>query len=144
MNSTLDQSIPAQTGYSQYAASRTSPEALPELVAGPYAELAVFACVMLLACFVLVVFMRPGNMARLIAGIPFSLFILALIAIPLQAMAGFHLIDFSMAEAPSPLLSALRLGAEILCYAAAWQCIPWLYIGKERLIDFIVRKLTKR
>ncbi len=127
-----------------YGASKTSPEVLPELVAGPYAEPAVFAIVMLLAALVLVVFMRPGNFARMIAGIPFSLFILSLIAIPLQALTGFRLIEFSMLGNETPTLSLLRLAGELICYVAAWQCIPWLYVGKEKFIDFCVRMLTKK
>ncbi len=123
---------------------QTSPELLPELVATPYAEAAVFALVMLLAALVLILFMRPGNAARMVAGIPFSLFILALIAIPLQAVTGFRLLDFSMAGGETPTLSLLRLAGELLCYYAAWQCIPWLYLGKEKFIDFCVRLLTKR
>ncbi len=110
----------------------------------PYALVATFAAVMLLSALVLVVFMRPGTTARLVVGVPFSLFILALVAIPLQAATGFQLLDFSMAEAPAPTLSTLRLAAELLCYLAAWQCVPWLYVGKEALISAAVRAITKR
>ncbi len=115
----------------------------PEL-ASPYALPATFAAVMLLSALVLVVFMRPGTMARIIVGVPFSLFILAIAAIPLQAATGFLLPDFSMTEAPSATVSTLRLAAELLCFLAAWKCVPWLYVGKEALIDFVVRSLTRR
>ncbi len=127
-----------------------SPDSRPLLLAAaaatphPYALVATFAAVMLLSALVLVVFMRPGTTARLVVGVPFSLFILALVAIPLQAATGFQLLDFSMAEAPSPTLSTLRLAAELLCYLAAWQCVPWLYVGKEALISAAVRAITKR
>ncbi len=114
------------------------------LSATPYALPATFAAVMLLSALVLVVFMRPGTMARIIIGVPFSLFILVLAAIPLQAATGLALLDFSLSSAPSPLLSALRLAAELLCYLAAWKCIPWLFVGKDAFIDLCVRLLTKR
>ncbi len=117
---------------------------LTQLAAGPYELVATFAVVMLLSAFVVVVFIRPGTMARIIASVPFSLFILSLAAIPLEAATGVRLLDFSMAEAPSPTLSTLRLAAELLCFAAAWKCVPWLYVGKERLIDLAVRLLTRR
>ncbi len=114
------------------------------LSAHPYALPATFAMVMLLSALVLVVFMRPGTMARLVIGIPFSHFILAIAAIPLQAGTGFALLDFSLAEPPSPARSAMRFAAELLCYVAAWQCIPWLYVGKDSFIAACVRLLTRR
>ncbi len=117
---------------------------LSAFVASPYELPATFAAVMLLSALVLVVFMRPGTMARIVAGVPFSLFILAIAAIPLEAATSFRLIDFSMAEPPSPTLSTLRLAAELVCYLAAWKCIPWLYVGKEKLIEVAVRLLTRR
>ncbi len=129
---------------SHYGAMRTSSGELTGLVAGPFELPAIFACVMLFSALVLVVFMKPGTMARIIAGVPFSLFILAIAAIPLQAATGFTLLDFSMAEAPSPALSTLRFAAELLCYLAAWKCIPWLYVARESLISFFVRLLTRR
>ncbi len=129
---------------SHYGAMPATSGELTGLVAGSYQLVATFACVMLLSTFLLVVFMRPGTMARIVSGVPFSLFILALISIVVQEATGWQLIDFSMAEAPSPLLSTLRLAAELLCFLAAWKCIPWLYVGKEALIAFAVRLLTRR
>ncbi len=114
------------------------------LAATPYELEATFAGVMLLTALVFVVFMRPGTAARLIIAVPFSLFILALVAIPLQAASGFALLDFSLAASPSPSLSMLRLCAELLCFIAAWKCAPWLHVGKEALIGFCVRLLTRR
>ncbi len=127
-----------------YGAMPSSSGELTGLVAGPYELPATFACVMLLSTFLLVVFMKPGTMARLVAGVPFSLFILALVSVVIQEATGFILLSFSMAEAPSPTHSTLRLAAELICYLAAWQCIPWLYVGKERLIAFAVYLLTGR
>ncbi len=121
-----------------------TPVELTNLTAGPYELPATFACVMLLATLVLIVFMKPGSMPRIFAGIPFSLFILTLVAIPLEAATGFQLLDFTLAEPPSPTLSTLRLAAELLCYAAAWKCVPWLYVGKDALIAGVVRLLTHR
>ncbi len=111
--------------------------------ASPYELPATFATVMLLSALVLVVFMKPGTMARMVAGVPFSLFILALASILLEAAAGFRLVEFSIAEAPSPTLSTLRLAAELLCYLAAWKCIPWLFVAKESFITAVVRLLTR-
>ncbi len=129
---------------SSYGAMRSSAGELAPFVAGPYELVATFMFVMLFAALVLVAFMRPGTMARLIAGVPFSLFILSMVSILLQATTGIPLMDFTIAEAPSPTLSTLRLAAELLCYLAAWKCIPWLYEGKERLIDFFANLLTRR
>ncbi len=120
-----------------------SPDVTP-LSASPYALPATFAAVMLLSALVLMVFMRPGSLGRLIVSVPFSLFILTLAAIPLQAATGITLLDFSMSEAPSPILSTLRLTAELACYYAAWKCLPWLYVGKNWLIELAVRLLTRR
>ncbi len=120
-----------------------NPDTTP-LLSSPYALPATFAMVMLLSTLVLVVFMRSGTTARIIAGVPFSLFILTLVAIPLQAATGVLLLDFSLTEAPSPTRSTLHLAAELLCYLAAWKCIPWLYVGKDALINTVVRLLTKR
>ncbi len=119
-----------------------NPDTATQLSASPYALTATFGCVMLLSALVLVVFMRPGNMARIIVGVPFSLFILALVAVPVQAATGLHLLDFSLSEAPSALNSTLRLAAELACYAAAWKCVPWLYVGKDSLINAAVRLIT--
>ncbi len=121
-----------------------NPDTATQLTTSPYTLTATFGCVMLLTALVLVVFMRPGTTARIVAGVPFSLFILAIASIPLQAATGFLLLDFSMSEAPSPLLSTLRLAAELACFYAAWKSVPWLYVGKEKLIETAVRALTGR
>ncbi len=131
------------TYHHPYGAPGAGGRELAESVAGPYELPATFAVVMLLSALVLVVFMKPGGMARIIASVPFSLFILSIVAIPLQAATGFILLDFAMSETPSPVSSTLRLAAELLCYLAAWKCIPWLYLAKEAFIRFIVRLLTR-
>ncbi len=117
---------------------------LHSFLAGSYELPATFAAVMLLSALVLVVFMRPGTTARIVTGVPFSLFILATAAIPIQAATGFLLLDFSLSEPPSPAHSTLRLAAELICFYAAWKSVPWLYVGKEKLIEAAVRALTGR
>ncbi len=127
--------------------SMALPTPAPEvslLDGSPYELLATFACVMLLTTLVVVVFSRPGALTRIIAAVPFSLFILCLIALPLDKFLGWQLIDFSLDSAAGFGTSTLRLAAELACYLAAWQSTPWLYVGKDASINFAVRLLTRR
>ena len=112
--------------------------------ASPFELTATFAGVMLLATFVVVVFTRPGALSRIVTAVPFSLFILCLIALPLDKFFGWQLIDFNLDSTASFTTSTLRLAAELACYLAAWQSTPWLYVGKDAAINFAVRLLTRR